>query len=256
LGAGKIPSDDGGIVIGGAGSATGTGGVPPGSKGPSPAGGGTAAGKRGSSSGTGGPSPADTSAVAIPDSLQFTTSPYEGEVYVRVDFYVLYGTHTRQGINVPGNQICIDGDLLRTKERITITQTITDISKCYSRDHGDDEKMICPPEARTKTVVFDGHLSSPVTYSFNICLLYDKSNCFWQDPGDGPEREVCHPGSDYPGIWAEGTMFRYTCTKSQTQTYSHPLQYNVRFMRDIEFPDSRMRPRLLLAESRPISPCN
>jgi hypothetical protein len=137
-----------------------------------------------------------------------------------------------------------------------VTQTITDISKCYSRDHGDNEKVICPAEARTKTVVFDGHLSSPVTYSFNTCLLYDRSNCFWQDPGDGPEREVCRAGSEYPGIWAEGTMFRYKCSKSLTQAYSHPLQYNVRFMRDIEFPDDRMRPRLLLRETRPIPPCN
>jgi hypothetical protein len=256
-GAGQIPSDDGGIVIGGAGSAPGTGTVPPGSKGSAPAEGGTAAGKAGSS-GTGRPSPADTSAVAIPDSLQVTTSPYEGEVYVRVDNYVLYGTHTRQGFNVPGNQICVEGDRLRTKKRITITETITDISKCYSRDHGDDEKVSCPPEARAKTVVFDDHPSSPVTYSFNICLLYDKSNCFWQEPGDGPERETCRAVSDYAGIWAEGTMFRYKCTKWQTQAYSHPLQYNVRFMRDIEFPGDppRMRPRLLLSESRPISPCN
>jgi hypothetical protein len=248
-GAGGVLSEPGGTAIGGAGSSPGTGAAPS-------AGRGTPAGSGGSPSGTGDPSATDTTAISIPDSIQATTSPYEGEIYVEVDFYVLYATQARRGISVPGNQICREGDQLRTRHRFTMTETRTDLSKCHTRDYGDDvERVVCPAEALTKVVVFDGHLSSPVTYSFNICLLYDKSNCYWQDRGDDQETEKCGPAGDYPGIWAEGTMFHYNCTKSETKTYGHPLHYHVRFMRGIEFPDGRTRPRLLLRESRPIPPC-
>ena len=56
------------------------------------------------------------------------------------------------------------------------------------------------------------------------------------------------------GIWAAGTMFHYPCTKSSSQTFSHPLQYEVRFVQHVEFPDDRMRRRVLLREKRPVAP--
>jgi hypothetical protein len=217
----------------------------------------TSAGTQGSAAGKDDSTTAET--VAIPEAFQVTTSPYEGEVYTQVDFYVLYGSHSQQGVNVPGNQICKEGEQLRTRRRVAITETRTDLSKCRTRHYGDDvERVVCPSEALTKVVVFNGHLFSPITYSFNICLLYDKSNCYWQDRGDDQEREVCRPASRYSGIWAEGTMFQYSCARSKTESYSHPLRYNVRFMRDVEFPDDppRMRTRLLHSQSRSIPPCD
>jgi hypothetical protein len=50
-------------------------------------------------------------------------------------------------------------------------------------------------------------------------------------------------------------MFHYPCTKSSSQTFSHPLQYEIRFVQDVEFPDDRMRRRVLLREKRPVAPC-
>jgi hypothetical protein len=114
--------------------------------------------------------------------------------------------------------------------------------------------MRCPREAHTTVTTYNNYLSSPVTYSVNVCLLYDQSNCRWIYPDDGPEREICRP-VDYHGIWAQGTKFHYRCTKSTSQIHSHPLQYEVRFVQDIEFPEQRLRKRILLKEKRSVPSC-
>jgi len=186
--------------------------------------------------------------------MQRRTSPYESEVYVEVDSYALFTSDFRVALNVPGNQVCLDGSVLRTYEREVITRTITDISKCRFEDHSDQDVMRCPKEAQTTVTTYNNYLSSPVTYTVNLCLLYDQSNCHWIYPDDGPEREICRP-VDYQGIWAQGTKFHYQCTKSPSQIYSHPLQYEVRFVQDVEFPEQRARKRILLREKRSVPSC-
>ena len=192
--------------------------------------------------------------ITVPPFIQRSTSPYESEVYVEVDSYALFTSDFRLALNVPGNQVCLDGNILRTYEREVMTRTVTDISKCHFEDYSDQDVMRCPREAHTTVTTYNNYLSSPVTYSVNVCLLYDQSNCRWIYPDDGPEREICRP-VDYHGIWAQGTKFHYRCTKSTSQIHSHPLQCEVRFVQDIEFPEQRLRKRILLKEKRSVPSC-
>ena len=194
--------------------------------------------------------------IAIPPSIQRTTSPYESAVYAEADFYALFTPDLRTSVTVPGNEVCLDGDILRTHERRILTQRMTDISKCRYENQGDDqERMRCPPEAHTVVVTYDNYLSSPVEYSVNICFAYDKSNCYINMRDDGPDQEICRVRGKYDGIWAAGTMFYYPCTKSSSQPFSHPLQYEVRFLQLVEFPDERMRRRVVHREKRQVAPC-
>jgi hypothetical protein len=249
-GLGNVLSDGGGVGVGGIGSPSG--GTP----------GGTGSGGTGTgvaaTIGKPGPSTRKTGPVApvitVPLSIQRRTSPYESEVYAEVDSYALFTADLRLTLNVPGNQVCLDGDILRTYEREVMTHTVTDISKCRLEDYSDKTEMRCPKEAHTTAVTYNNHLSSPVTYHVNMCLVYDQSYCHWVHGDDGPDREICPP-VEYQGIWAQGTMFHYQCAKSTRQTYSHPLQYEVRFVQDIEFPEQRMRKRILLREKRSVPPC-
>jgi hypothetical protein len=166
----------------------------------------------------------------------FQSSFDDGAIHPEVDYYNL------DGINIPGTDVCIEGDQIRTKERLTFTRTITDLSRCRIVDSGGDgERVVCPPQAETKVVTFQGYLSSPLTYRVNFCLLYDKSNCSWRQSGDS-EREVCLVNFKYEGNWAEGTIFDYKCAKSETRTYNQALQYNIRYFTEREI-DNRMRRR-------------
>ena len=115
--------------------------------------------------------------------------------------------------------------------------------------------MPCPKEAYRTVVSFDNYLSSPFNYTVNVCMVYDRANCYMDMLDDGPEREMCRVRGKYDGIWAAGTMFHYQCTKSSSQMFSHPLQYEVRFRQRVEFADERMRRRVVLREKRPVAPC-
>jgi hypothetical protein len=249
-GLGNVLSEGTGLGIGGIGS--------PRSGTPSETGSGTGTreSKSGLSDGKSAVPAADRFVIAISQAIQRTTSPYESEVYAQVDFYTLFTPDFRRSVNVPGNQICLENGTIRTIERQIIKETLTDISKCRYDNMGDDqEKMRCPSEAHTTVVSYDNYLSSPVSYTVNVCLLYDKSNCYWNYPDDGPEREVCRAAGEYLGIWAHGTMFQYKCTKSASQAYTHPLEYEVRFLQDVEFPEHGLRRRLVQREKRPVLRC-
>jgi hypothetical protein len=231
-----IPSGSGGSSSGAAGTSSGGGRTPSGTKGTSP--------------GTKEPS---TKAAEIPAAATraagFQSSFGDGAIHPEVDQYTL------DGINIPGTDVCREGDQIRTKERLTFARTITDHSRCRVMDlGGDSEKVICPPQADTKVVTFEGYLKSPVTYSVKVCLAYDKSNCYMQDLGDG-EREVCRVNFKYEGAWAEGTIFEYKCTKSETRTYQQPLQYNIRYFSEREI-DNRLRRRQVYRETRSVPSCN
>ena len=252
--AGNVLTDSGGAGLAGQGSSSDTVGTKESGLG-SGTGSGTAKGKPKPSAVKRGPSAAERSVIAIPPSIQRTTSPYESEVYAEVDFYTLFTPDLRSSVNVPANQVCLEGNIIRTYERQVISHTITDISKCRYEDYSDKDEMRCPKEAQTTVVTYNNFLSSPVSYSVNVCAAYDRSSCYWDAKDDGPEREICRVPGKYEGIWAAGTMFHYPCTKSSSQPFSHPLQYEVRFLQLVEFPDERMRRRVVLREKRPVAAC-
>lgn len=173
-----------------------------------------------------------TPPLAIPAEA-FRGLPFSlSEIYIEVDRYVLYGHNLRYGSSVPANEICLEGDLLRTRETTTFKRPVTDMSKCRTTREGDDEFITCPRDAETKVIVFNDYLFSPLVYGVRTCLSYDRSHCGLLDPGDG-EQEYCRPADNlYQGIWAAGTKFDYRCTKSNVETFSHPLEYKVRYFRD------------------------
>jgi hypothetical protein len=108
-------------------------------------------------------------ALKIPAD-EFRGSPFAvSEVYIEVDRYVLYGHNLRHGITVPANEICLEGDLLRTRETATFKRIVTDMSKCRMRREGDDEVVTCPSNAETKVIVFHDYLFSPVVYGVRTC---------------------------------------------------------------------------------------
>jgi hypothetical protein len=198
----------------------------------------------------------DPYVIVIPQSIRPSISSFEETVYTDVDKYVLPGRDLRVGTAVPGNELCIDGNLLRTKERILVRQTIIDASKCELRDYGGDvERSVCPPDAHTRGIVFDGYLASSINYQVNMCISYDRSHCYAAEVGDGPEREICRQTFKYKGIWGAGTKFDYRCTNSVSQNFSHPLEYKVRFIQDVANPSGRLRPRILRTETRAVPKC-
>jgi hypothetical protein len=159
-------------------------------------------------------------------------------------------------MNIPGTELCLAGDQLRTKGEITITQLETDRSKCRVRTRGDEEKEFCPPEARREVVAFHGVLSSPVNYHVNKCLAYDTSNCRIIRAGTDREREFCKVNFKYEGVWESGTKFEHKCTKSEIVTHSHPLVFNIRYMIEVGTnDDDRIRSREVYRVKQSIPAC-
>lgn len=238
-------------ISSGSGSSSGTGGTSSGA-------GGTPSGTKGASLGTKEPS---TKAAEIPAAAAraagFQSSFDDGAIYSEIDFYVLFGGDKQIEINVPGTEVCIEGDQLRTKERMAITEIKTDYSKCRFLESGEDAppKVVCPAEAQTRIVHFNHYASSPLVYSVRTCLQYDRSHCYNAEGGGEGEREDCRVNFPYEGIWAEGTIFAYKCTKSEARTYSHPLQYNIRYFGEREI-DNRLRKREVYRETRSVPKCN
>jgi hypothetical protein len=218
-----------------------------------------------SSSGTGGSSGSEdsSSSLEVPaaaiEAAGYPSSFADGPIYPEVDVYVLYGVDRRYGVSVPGTDVCLEGDQLRSKQRFAVTETRTDLTKCYPRDLGDEpEGVICPPEAETKIVHSNQYLVSPVAYTVNTCLEYDKSHCYMRDLGEDYETEVCRVGFEYKGIWAEGTIFEYKCSTSASRTYRHGLQFSIRWITDIyEIDESpRLKKREVYKETRTVSRCS
>ncbi len=267
-GTGLIAPGSEGIALGSGGSPSGTGGTssgaagaPTGTKGGSPGSGGISTGKKG---GPSAPERDDFSGVEIPsyviDAAGFRSSHSDGGIYPDIDSYVLYAIDKQIGIPVPGTEVCIEGDQLHTKERMLITETKIDHSKCRYVESGEDAppKVICPPEAQIRVVHFDYYASSPLVYSVRTCLDYDRSHCYIAGAGGEGEREICRVNFQYQGIWAEGTIFDYKCTKSEARTYRHPLQYEIRWIMEyhIAGTDSDLGKRQIYQETRTVEPCS
>ena len=178
-----------------------------------------------------------------------------GAIYPEVDKYVLYGSDKQTAINVPGTEVCFDGEFIRSKEATTIAEIKTDYSKCRYLDFGDDSlpAVKCPPEAHAKIIHHNSYLSSPLTYNVRTCLEYDASHCYLTT-NEETEREICRIDFQYEGLWAEGTKFFYRCARSETRTYRQSLQYNIRWFMEIEI-DERLRRREILRETRAVSRC-
>ena len=251
---GETSFPDGGTLSAGVGSPSATGGT-------SAGGGGTSAEAQGEFSGTqggsgGGGKTASTgtktsaASTPIPElSPHYYRYRLNNSYFVEVDHYVL------EGMNIPGTDLCIAGDQLRTKGPITITQVKTDHSKCRVRTRGDEEKEICPPEARSEVVFFQGQLNSPLSYSVNTCREYDKSHCHVRGLGTDREREYCKVDFKYQGVWAADTILEYKCTNSETVTYRHPLEYKIRYMVEVEKAEERVVSREVHRVTQSISQC-
>lgn len=194
-------------------------------------------------------------AIVIPPAINYSTASHEGAVYYEVDTYVLFAPDTWIGVAIPGNEICLQGDQIRTIVPYKYREHKTDISKCQFLDYGEDRREECAPDAHT-ILRQNYYLSSPVNYKVNSCLIYDRSNCEWRREGDGRDQQVCKGSVEYKGIWAANTEFHYHCVKSESRAYIHPLQFEVRFFRDVEYQERTFSKRLLLRESRSIIPCH
>lgn len=177
------------------------------------------------------------------------THPTHGDVYYDVDSYILEGVH------VLATNLCIDGGQLRTIETITITEWVTDRSLCRVITRGDEEREICPPAATKAVLRYAGHLRSPLSYSHNVCLVYDNSNCRIIRAGTDKEKEVCRP-VHYEGIWSIGTNFDYKCQTSEVRTYHHPIEFTVRHLVDYETGDGKYHRKELGRVRYPIPQCS
>src|SRR5262249_11067122 len=271
-GPGATTSGSEGIAIGSGGPPSGTGetpsatgGAPAGSKGGASGSGGAATAK-GTATGTRGSSGSEVdhfSGIEIPsyviDAAGFRSSHNDGGIYPDIDLYVLYAIDKQIGILVPGTEVCIEGDQLHTKERMMITETKIDHSRCRSVESGDDTppKVICPPETQIRVVHFNHYASSPLVYSVRTCLEYDRSHCYIAGGGGEGEREVCRINFQYQGIWAEGTIFDYKCTKSEVRTHLHPLQYDIRWIMEITSGNGEgLSKKQIYQETRTVEACN
>ena len=235
------------------------GGAPAGSKGGASGLGGTATGTKGSS----GSEIDHFSGLEIPsyviDAAGFRSSHSDGGIYPEVDSYVFYAIDKQIGIPVPGTEVCIEGNQLHTKERMMITETKIDHSRCRSVESGEDTppKVICPPEAQIRVVHFNHYASSPLVYDVKSCLEYDRSHCYIAGAGGEGEREVCRVNFQYQGIWAEGTIIDYKCTKAEVRTHRHPLHYDIRWIMEITSGNGEgLSKKQIYQETRTVQPCN
>jgi len=193
------------------------------------------------------------------DAAGFRSSHNDGGIYPDIDLYVLYAIDKQIGIPVPGTEVCIEGNQLHTKERMMITETKIDHSRCRSVESGEDTppKVICPPEAQIRVVHFNHYASSPLVYDVKSCLEYDRSHCYIAGAGGEGEREVCRVNFQYQGIWAEGTIFDYKCTKSEARTHRHPLHYDIRWIMEITSGNGEgLSKKQIYQETRTVEPCN
>ena len=253
-GSGNVVTDGGGVGF--AGSDSSGGAVKPQESGPGSGGGGPAKGKGQPAPARGAPSAAEGSVITIPPAIQRTTSPYESEVYAEADFYTLFTPDLRVSVNVPGNEACLDGEILRTHERKILTQRVTDISKCRYELQGDDqERMRCPPEAHTTIVTYDNYFSSPIKYTVNVAQLTTGRVVTLTCAMTDRTRKSAASAEITKGSGPPARCSTILCMKSSSQSFSHPLQYEVRFVQIIEFPDARMRRRVVLREKRSVAPC-
>jgi hypothetical protein len=242
-----------GTSTGSGGSSSGTGRTSSSTQGPT-------AGTKGGSGGAekGAFSGAEIPAYVI-DAAGFQSQFDSGGIYPVIDVYILYGVDKRIGIPVPGNEVCIEGDQIRTKEHMTLTEVKTDYSKCRVLEFGDENppKIICPPEAETRITHSNAYASSPLVYSVRTCLEYDQSHCHNAEAGADGEREICRADFQYEGIWAEGTIFAYKCAKSEIRTYRHPIQYTIRYMvhPGHDSDHGSFRPKEVYRESVPVQKC-
>ena len=200
------------------------------------------------------PGAPDPTVIAIPPTVRGATASFQGAIYAEAERYVLHGPDLRTGIAVPANDLFIDGNIVRTVYRTKQTQKITNMAQCTSRNVGDDDVWICPREAETLAVVFDGYLASPVNYAINSCLQYDKSTCSHYLDGES-QAETCRQPVKYEGIWAANTQFQYRCVKAEVRKHSHSLQYQVRFLQDVEVIANRLVKKVLASETRQIPRC-
>ena len=190
-GAGGMETSNGGISLGGAVPGAGTGSGASGSNETRKGTGGLSSSSKGASSGGGARlsgkrfEPATPAApVKIPETLRHRGRPYrESEIYWEIDRYVLHGPDLQMGIAVPGNEICREGDLLRTRETFVFTQVETDMKRCFQKHPSEGEVIECPSKAETRVVTYNDYLSSPVNYTVHTCLIYDKTHCSLADPG-------------------------------------------------------------------------
>jgi hypothetical protein len=213
--------------------------------------------------GSGEPEKDDFSGIEIPsyviDAAGFRSSHNDGGIYPEIDSYVLFGGEKNIEVNVPGTEVCIEGDQLLTRERLTITEIKTDHAKCRIVELGDNVPLreICPPDAQTRIVHINHYASSPLVYTVRTCLEYDRSHCYNRAMGTGGEEEWCRVDFRYEGKWAEGTLWTYKCTKSEARTYRHPLQYNIRWIMEIQSGGGEgLAKKQIYQETRTVEPCN
>ena len=244
-----VSSPGGGISVGGDGSSSQSAGRSPGGGGPA-SNGGTGASTLPGAPSTGGlkTSPTKKEPPSIDTILPKVRHVFHGDVYYDVDSYILEGVHVR------GTNLCIEGTQLRTNDPITITDLVTDRSLCRVRMRGDELKEICPPAATKSVIRYAGHLRTPLSYSQNVCLVYDNSNCRIIRGGTDKEREICRPVR-YEGVWAMGTNFEYMCQTSEVRTHNHPLEYTVRHLVDYETSDGKYHRKELRRVQHPIPQC-
>jgi len=91
------------------------------------------------------------------------------------------------GYWVPGTELCVQGDTLRTKEPVRITEPVTEGGDCHEMV---DNVEVCFSEpVERERLIFVGHLSSPIerTYSFCKVPLVDAA-CF--EMGTRTAREI------------------------------------------------------------------
>ena len=132
---------DGGTLSAGVGSPPATGGTSAGAGGTSAAAQGESSDTQGATGGGGKTASTGTKSSAASTPIPELSPHYyryrlNNNYFVEVDHYVL------EGMNIPGTDLCVAGDQLRTKGPITITQVKTDHSKCRVRTRGDEEKEI------------------------------------------------------------------------------------------------------------------
>jgi hypothetical protein len=242
-----VTSPTGGIGVGAPGGASSAPGTSLGGGGPAGTGSAKSSALPGSSA-AGAGAPLAKPKPTVDEILPKRRHIFHGDVYYDVDSYVL------EGVRISAIDLCLDGDHLRTNDPITLTESITDRSLCRIKTRADNEIEYCPPAATKSVIRYAGHLRTPISYSVNVCLVYDNSNCRIIRAGTEKEREVCRPVK-YEGLWDRTTNFDYKCQSSETRIYHHSIEYTVRHLVDRETADGRYRRQELQRVRYPIPKC-
>lgn len=132
----------------------------------------------------------------------------------------------RVGVPIPGNEVCREGDQIRTIQAITFQEKKTDISKCEIFDYGEDREEICARDAHS-IIESSYYVSSPIIYSVNVCLSMTGPTAIGLMRATGARNKFANPAVNTKASGLQAPSFSIDAQRQTVR--SRVIHCNMRF---------------------------